>query len=120
MIWKPDTCECKLEYNGENIPANFVSGEFCAFHKNETDSSYVCEENTRKNRVMSELSKDPKLTKNVLLPDGTFEKRIDDDVVKWSFDANRELEIDIPNFTPLEKANAIQNLRKVSNKIKFK
>ena len=119
MIWKPDTCKCVLEYNGSNDPANFTGGTLCPFHQTDSDSSKVLEENTRKNKALGELAKEPKLQKDAFI-EGKIEKVLDESLVSWSFDENRELIIDVPTLTLAEKTKVLGDLSKISPEIKFK
>lgn len=119
MIWKPDTCDCVLEYNGSNDPANFIGGTLCAFHQNDADSSKVLGENVTKNKALGELAKEPKLQKDAFI-DGKLEKVLNESLVSWSFDANRELVIDTPTLTGAEKTKALSDLTKIDPKIKLK
>lgn len=118
MIWKPDTCDCVLEYNGSNDPANFIGGTLCAFHQADADSSKVLVENTTKNKALGELSKEPKLQKDTFV-DGKLEKVLDESLVSWSFDENRELVLGIPSLTLAENTKLLGDLSAISPKIKI-
>lgn len=96
MTWKPDTCECGLEYNGTNSPENFVKAiHLCAFHQNDADSSLVMSENITKNNTEGLIIQNfPALCDvdkkgNPILKEGVFQ---------WSFDANRELVVEKTAF----------------------
>ena len=120
MIWKPDTCECELEYNGQNSPANFVRAiKLCPFHK-EIEHPIVLGENQTKNKAMSELGKIPALTSKILDENGQMVDVLDRTKVRWSYDANRELQIELPTLNAVDKATALNLVKVLSTKIRIK
>lgn len=118
MIWKPDTCTCVLEYNGTNSPANFVRAiNRCADHAADVDSSMIVTENVSKNQVLDKLAAVQKLQRTVTDAKGAQSIELDDTKIAWSFDKNRNLVIDAPDLTPLEKVAVLVELKKVTQKV---
>jgi len=115
QAWTPDTCNCEIHYvkdkredpaTVELIPVKQpVRTRCCEVHSHLTDHNEhhatVKEENHRKNNTVREVS-------------SLLGKNPDD--VKWGFNENRELLIDIREYGTLDKTrikNALLNLQKV-------
>lgn len=95
--WHPDTCACAIEYTWDSsVPAEervHTASRIvrkCAAHSSIGDHhahfSLVLEENQRKNKVLGAVTAD--------LP-------VD---IKWRFDVQRVLHVELPNITPEHKA----------------
>jgi hypothetical protein len=115
--WRPDTCGCEIEYDWDgSVPAeqrvHTVSrvNKKCAAHAStpdiETHFNTVMEENSRKNKHIG-LIVDNFSTLTTLAPNGS--KILKDNVVNWSYDANRVLQITITGLTTNQK-NTLQTL----------
>lgn len=137
LIWKPDTCDCKIEYNGENSPQFFVQVIVkCPVHTQVPDkqlATVVLEECQRKNQAIahvydnggkytltSQEKQDFALTATL---NGNSEMTIPDDVwkpgvkVDWSFDINRNLVLSTQGLTSLEKSTISSKLSDIDSKV---
>lgn len=130
--WRPDTCECELEYQwddteSEDIRTHTIANvvKACSAHALVVDKtqhySKVLDENQRKNIVLGEiLEKVPSAVEEVEQEDGTIVKKLRrGKEYKWSFDENRNLIVDLVGFTSQEKL-AVKGLTDVRfpNKVK--
>lgn len=95
MIWKPDTCDCELEYNGANSPENFVrSIKTCAKHASVSGQAHaqaVLERNQTKNKADT-----------IIRNDFPIEPR-------WSYDANDKLTFDLAKELNPAQKNVLQS-----------
>lgn len=90
IIWRPDTCECILEYNGSNEPANFIKAfAQCPFHAGDAQGQTAHGENVFKNVAVTKVVE----TVTKLKPED----------VEWSYDAQRKLKLVIPGINATEK-----------------
>lgn len=109
MIHQPDTCECTISYYYDKTQANLdhigihniLASKKCPIHaaveRGANHVAIIVEENTRKNLAMAEfvniVGKEP----------------------EWSFNSERELEIDVKSFSPEEK-ELVKDLEKIKPK----
>ena len=130
--WRPDTCGCELEYEwddtttGDNRVHTFKRAtRQCPAHAGLTPKNCynnTLDENKRKNILFGEiLEKMPSVVQEKLQADGTKTKELKPGLeYKWSFDANRNLEVDLVGFSVAEK-NEVKGLANLfSNKVKIK
>ena len=131
--WRPDTCSCELEYSwddtqNEDIRVHTIANilKVCPAHAGEVDKiqhyAKVLGENQRKNIVLGEILKNiPTATIDKVQEDGTKVKDLKPGLeYKWSFDADRNLVIDLVGFAQAEK-NAVKVLADnlFQNKVKI-
>jgi hypothetical protein len=124
--WTPDTCDgCVLEYSWDtdasedqrvHTPHTVVSK--CDVHKLDNDAQVhakVKGENMNKNQVIGEITENfPAFAKL----DINGNKIHDDNKVKWSFDANRKLVVELKGAKANEKAAVQSHLNtKFANKV---
>jgi hypothetical protein len=104
MIWKPDTCDCVLEYNGTNSPQNFTrANRLCAAHAT-ADAAFA--DNLLKNHAIN--------TVETLVPG------VKADEVAWRFDAQRKVIVTLPARVTLLQASRVAletELAKVSLRV---
>ena len=86
--WRPDTCDCELEYEWDNIQDENIRThaiknilKACPVHSGEPDKvkhyAVVLEENQRKNKVLGAiLEKLPALVDEIQQKDGTTVKKL--------------------------------------------
>jgi hypothetical protein len=102
-IWKPDTCGCEIEYTWddsvtqeERVHTFKKHNKVCNSHQNKSGEvlyTQVLGENQGKNKALGKITEHfPELTEDVK-----------QGLVKWSFDANRKLKIEVS-----DKAKAAQ------------
>lgn len=114
-IWRPDTCECEIEYewDGAIDPKDRIhtAAKFtpCAIHASISDKHLcydaVLKENQLKNKVYGELLKDPDLTVDYVDMQGNFRKRLKNGVkFQWFFDNDRKLNIQLTGVDVSKKA----------------
>ena len=114
--WRPDTCDCELEYEwddsqSEDVRTHTISNvlKACPAHAGEPDKvkhyNNVLGENQRKNIVFGKILESvPTATRDKLQEDGSTVKDLKlGKEYKWSFDAQRNLVIDLVGFTAGEK-----------------
>ena len=131
--WRPDTCECEIEYSWDDsldentrVHTAHKINKACSVHQTVADKvlhyGIVLEENQRKNKLYGAILENiPAVVQDVLQPDGSITKQLKAGLdYKWSFDANRIMEIDLVGFTVVPKT-AIQNLANIlfPNKVKI-
>lgn len=129
--WSPDTCKCVLEYDWDSsVPDNervhTVARVIhaCEFHQGKTKEKHfedVLAENQGKNKMHAKiLESGSSAVEEVEQEDGTMVKKFKKGKeFKWSFDANRNLEVDLVGFTTAEK-NHIKNIGEIKNDVKVK
>jgi hypothetical protein len=129
--WKPDTCECLIEYEwDDSVPAdqrvhNYKHIIKCEAHKNEADDKVafdkVNDENKTKNRVLGHiLDNFPALVDTVVDEAGGESKVLKPGLkYDWSFDNQRKLQIDVIGVAPAQKAAIVNSVKSVfADKIK--
>lgn len=107
--WHPDTCECVMEYSWDTEVSederthSFANAvKVCKAHQGEGAQAYekVKEENPRKNNALNEVIKAlPTFAKT----DAEGNKTPDLDKIAWSFDADRNLVIDLKGVKKADK-----------------
>ena len=115
--WRPDTCDCELEYEwddsqNEDVRTHSVKNilKACPVHSSIATKGQhyatVLDENQRKNKVLGEiLEKLPALVEEVTQEDGTTVKKLRKGLeYKWSFDVDRNLEVDLVGAKLTEKS----------------
>lgn len=132
-LWKPDTCDCEIEYEWddeekEDVRRHTVSRiiKACPAHSGAKDAAQnfeiVLEENQRKNILYGEIIKNvTTATKEITTPDGKAVTKLKEGYAfKWNFDAERKLVIDLVGFNAQEKS-AVQTIvggdSKLQNKV---
>lgn len=134
-LWKPDTCECEIEYEWddtqkEDVRIHLASRviKACEIHKALADKitdhfSVVLEENQRKNKFLAQIIENcPSLVSEIIDANGNVIKKLKSSLeYKWSFDEDRNLEIELTGLSPSEKT-IINNLaiNFVGGKVKIK
>lgn len=111
MKWKPDTCKCEINFDGNwDIPSQ-VKIKKCSVHLDLTDDAisfnkiYI-NENQIKNKFLGEVLKVPELRKEVIDEEGNINYKLKDGLkYNWSFDAKRKLQAEIIGLTNLEKSS---------------
>jgi hypothetical protein len=119
--WRPDTCECEIEYEwddtlNENVRVHKIHEilKACPVHQNLKKDKHwgiVLDENTRKNKFLGEVLKDPNLREETFDGDGnsTGYKLKKGLKYVWSFDDKRVLRAEIIGITQNQKAT-LQNI----------
>jgi hypothetical protein len=109
--WSPDTCDCVVEYSWDSevpqdervhIPHTVLKQ--CEAHKNKPLAvlhDELKEENQRKNIALGEIIKH---FPDLALTDQNGEKTSPDpNKIKYSFDKNRKLQVELKDTTPENK-----------------
>ena len=115
-LWRPDTCDCELVYEwddalDENSRVHTISAvnKTCPAHSSITDKTKhyntVLEENKRKNILYGKILENmPTAVEEITQEDGSVAKQLKKGRdYKWSFDAERVLQVDLVGFTIAEK-----------------
>lgn len=129
-IWRPDTCECEIEYewdtsSSEDQRMHFLKKMKRCNHHDEQDSvafEKVKDENKRKNRFISELVESSKEISEEVVQEGKSIKQLRKDFLyKWSFDEERNLLVDLSDF-PVSTKNLAKSISrdKFGSKVKIK
>lgn len=127
--WRPDTCGCEIDYQWDadepaetrvHTPVRTVT---CAFHTGTKEKVYedVKNENKNKNLVVNTVMKDADIAEDI--PDGkggTIRKVKAGKDVKWSFDANRKLEIEVLGVDQKKKDDILTELNKIVDEVTIK
>ena len=127
--WTPDTCDCAIEYEWDTDDAPETRTHVVksvgpsAIHSGTPEEVYtkVVEENKNKNKAVAKVMEDNDLAEDV--PDGkggTVRKMKEGKEVKWSFDKDRNLEVEIIGADATKKAAVENEISKVVAKGKFK
>lgn len=127
--WRPDTCGCVLEYEwddavSENERTHAISKvvHACEFHKDKPNKEKhfedVLAENQGKNRMHAKiLNSGSSAVEEVTQEDGSVVKKLKaGKEFRWSFDANRNLEVDLVGFTTGEK----NHIKSINDDLKVK
>lgn len=112
--WRPDTCGCEIEYSWDDTQSEDVRthsahkiNKACEFHSGDKDTHYgvVLDENKRKNLVYKDIIEN--------ISTAVTQKEQEDGTMvtvlkkgkeyKWSFDADRNLVVELIGFTKQEK-----------------
>ena len=119
--WRPDTCGCEIDYEWDkDAPAesrihsakNVITCEFHAGTK-ELVFEKVKTENTNKNKVYNKVLEDNDIAEDVVMGGGTTRKLKPGINVKWSFDPNRKLEVEIIGVDQVKKDSIATEIAKV-------
>ena len=113
-IWKPDTCKCQIEYQWDDLVdvkdrVHTVSKIIyaCPVHQGNTkEECYdtVLDENQRKNILHGEILKIPTVVQEKIQDDGNTIKELKAGLkYDWSFDKDRNLEVDLVGFSGTDK-----------------
>lgn len=123
--WSPDTCDCVLEYSWDTEVADdqrvhtpLPPVKICDDHRANSQSEVhdkVHEENTRKNKVLDEIAKAlPSYAK----VDENGNSNADLEKIKWSFDVDRKLKIELVGGKTKDKTDVKAVLdTKFANKV---
>jgi hypothetical protein len=114
--WRPDTCDCEIEYEWDDtlseVQRTHAIKQFnhkCSFHQKADDTIQygdVVEENTRKNKTISEIV-------NVLGADS-----VKPGDLEWSFDGSRNLTVNTNNrLGAAERISVEIEVAKFSDKV---
>lgn len=107
MIWRPDTCECVIEYVSTNEDADFQQvNNHCSEHQGLTGveiHAAVLAENRLKNVSVNEVAK---------LTGASPEE------IKYTFDPQRKLSIEAPKGSKKEDLQSALDEKLGSNKVK--
>ena len=106
--WRPDTCGCEIDYKWDtDKPAEMrthtvVRAKKCNLHSGGMAEVYESEktENTTKNKIVNKIMEDSEIAEDVL---GEGRKTKPGIEVKWSFDDNRKLEVEILGINQSKK-----------------
>jgi len=118
--WSPDTCGCKLVYETDDehpeLDTKAVETiKACPFHEGLDIGKHfdtVLEENQRKNRFEGMIHKNVPEVIDTKIIEGKEVKHMKDMYqYKWSFDADRNLVVDVKDF-PKTAIKKIQDLTK--------
>lgn len=115
--WRPDTCGCEIEYEWDDaVPAEQrvhtpVKVTGCEHHQagdHVAKYTKVLKENQSKNKVLGAILDGVTTAVDVLLDenDKPIKKLKRGKKYLWSFDAQRNLVVQLDGFTPKEKADA--------------
>lgn len=127
--WKPDTCDCVIEYKWDNTlldtdrvhtVSNVVNK--CVFHEGSATKeecyTKVHDENTRKNKVYGFLIEESTATVDIIDNNGDITKKlVKGKEYKWHFDENRNLVVNMGAFTKQEKDSVNLKLVEFGNKV---
>ena len=121
-LWRPDTCECEMEYEwddavDQNSRVHTISEvkKSCPAHAGLVGKvkiyNVVMDENKRKNIIFGKILENiPTAVEEIIQDDGSIVKQLKKGKnYNWSFDANRILQVDLVGFTDAEK-NAVKTL----------
>lgn len=127
--WSPDTCGCVLDYEwDDSVPQDQRTHAIsevvkaCPNHQDTAEKVYekVKDENTTKNRVLGEIMESvPALVEEVIDDNGNISKRFKRGMEpKWSFDENRQLQIELVSSEKAQMKTILDNKFGV-NKVKL-
>lgn len=110
MIWRPDTCNCQMEFDGPNDPEHFTQiVKKCIEHTGVPDKDIVATvfaENQTKNRAMAHLLADPRFGEDKVEDNGdqvrVFRKGMEP---SFAFDQDRKVVIKLPQSQKGQKAS---------------
>jgi hypothetical protein len=112
--WKPDTCGCVIDYEwDDSLPLEereiqVKSVVKCDEHKSNTKQETfdnVLDENQSKNKTYGKIIEEfPELVVEKVTEQGDISKDLKPEIsFDWSFDENRNLEVDVKGMTPEQK-----------------
>ncbi len=113
--WRPDTCDCEIEYEWDadldgSVRTHVLKqiNKVCEAHKTLSIGEQwnaAMDENTRKNKVLGRVIENfPELTETEIKEDGSEIKQLKRGTqYNWSFDKDRNLEVEITGMTPTQK-----------------
>jgi hypothetical protein len=133
-IWKPDTCDCQIEYEWDDSQSEAVRThtcsrviKACSYHEKYPDKnenySVVVDENRRKNLLYKHIIDNVSgAVDEKIQSDGSAVKELKKGLeYKWSFDEDRNLVVDLAGFSAAQK-NEIKTLasNNFGEKVKIK
>lgn len=119
--WHPDTCGCEIDYQwdadepAETRTHTAVNTVTCAFHSGTHTEVHakVIKENQNKNKAIGIIMDDPDMAEDVLINGETQRRFKLGKDVRWSFDTNRVLELDIIGADATLKDKLLKDVEKV-------
>ena len=123
--WRPDTCGCEIDYQWDadepvetrtHTATNVVT---CPAHSGTTVEVHtkLLKENQGKNKAIGKIMEDVDMADDVVDEKGNVTKKFKPGKdVKWSFDANRVLELDIIGVDEAKKQSLLKEAEKAVTK----
>lgn len=123
--WRPDTCNCEVQYEWDDAEPQETRQHTvkavtrkCAAHQEHGHDAQVftrlLNENSRKNRVLTELAIQIPEAFDEIIENGVSVKRIKDGLeCKWTFDDRRRLVVDLLGFKKQQKDRIISHMSEI-------